>query len=117
MAAIKTILTRPPELPASADFASLRHQEKFAHDDPGFWAEGPFSILIVDGEDINRRLLKGILKTSKYRIHQCRKASDARRVLETERVDLIIVDLMLPEVSRPQYCHWAKSNRDTHPIP
>ena len=117
MAAIKTILTRPPELPASADFASLRHQEKFAHDDPGFWAEGPFSILIVDAEDINRRLLKGILKTSKYRILECRKASEARQVLETERVDLIIVDLMLPEVSGPQFCQWAKSNRDTQLIP
>ncbi|MDP8982548.1 MAG: response regulator [Acidobacteriota bacterium] len=117
MAAIKTTPTKPNQLPGAAAFAQMRQQEKIARDDTGFWAEGPFSILIIDAEDINRRLLKGILKTSQYRILECRKASEARSVLETERVDLIIVDLMLPEVSGPQFCQWAKSNRETQLIP
>jgi putative two-component system response regulator len=117
MAAIKTTPTKPNQLPGAAAFAQMRQQEKIPRDDTRFWAEGPFSILIIDAEDINRRLLKGILKTSQYRILECRKASEARSVLETERVDLIIVDLMLPEVSGPQFCQWAKSNRETQLIP
>ncbi len=117
MAAIKTTPTKPNQVPGEAAFAPMRQREKIARDDTGFWAEGPFSILIIDAEDINRRLLKGILKTSQYRILECRKASEARHVLETERVDLIIVDLMLPEVSGPQFCQWAKSNRETQLIP
>jgi putative two-component system response regulator len=117
MAAIKTTPTKPNQLPGAAAFAQMRQQEKIARDETGFWAEGPFSILIIDAEDVNRRFLKGILKTSQSRILECRKASEARRVLDAERVDLIIVDLMLPEVSGPQFCQWAKSSRETQLIP
>jgi putative two-component system response regulator len=75
------------------------------------------NILIVDNEDINRWLLRATLKSSPYRILECRKASEAMDLLESDRVDLIVLDLMLPEVSGPELCRWLKSNRKTHLIP
>ena len=74
-------------------------------------------ILIVDNEAMSRRLLKAMLKSSPYRIFECRKASEAIELLESERIDVIVLDLMLPEMSGPDLCRWLKSNKKTHLIP
>jgi putative two-component system response regulator len=75
------------------------------------------TILIVDSADINRRLLKGILKAAQYRILECVCASDAMRLIDAQTVDLIIVDLVLPEMDGPAFCRWLKSNRRTQLVP
>ena len=74
-------------------------------------------ILIVDNEDINRHLLKATLRLSSCRILECRRATEAMDLLAHERIDLIVLDLMLPEMSGLELCRWLKSNRDTQLIP
>lgn len=78
---------------------------------------GSATILIVDSAVINRRLLRGILKTASYRILECGHASDAIRLIESESVDLIILDLVLPGMDGPAFCRWLKTNRRTQLIP
>jgi putative two-component system response regulator len=80
-------------------------------------AVGPASILIVDSEEINRRLLKAIFKTAPYRILEARRASEATAFLQSEKIDLVILDLMLPEMSGPELCRWMKASRSTQLIP
>lgn len=77
----------------------------------------PSGILIVDSEEINRRLIRAIFKTAPYRIHEAKRASEAMRILESDRIDLVILDLMLPEMSGPELCRWMKANRMTQLIP
>src|SRR5271154_5451522 len=77
----------------------------------------PSTILIVDSEDINRRLLKAIFKTAPYRMLEARKASEAMALLQSEKIDLVILDLMLPEMSGPELCRWMKAHRTTQLIP
>jgi len=77
----------------------------------------PSVILIVDGEEINRRLLKAIFKTASYRILEARKASEAIDLLQNERIDLVILDLRLPEMSGPELCRRMKASRLTQLIP
>ena len=77
----------------------------------------PSTILIVDSEEINRRLLKAIFKTARYRMLECRRASEAMALLQSEKVDLVILDLMLPEMSGPELCRWMKADRRTQLIP
>src|SRR5258708_2250916 len=74
-------------------------------------------ILIVDGEEINRRLLKAIFKTAPYRILEARKASEAIGLLQSEKIDLVILDLRLPEMSGPELCRWMKASRQTQLVP
>jgi len=77
----------------------------------------PSTILMVDSEDINRRLLKAIFKTTPYRILEAHRASEATALLQSEKIDLVILDLMLPEMSGPELCRWMKARRSTQLIP
>ncbi len=77
----------------------------------------PATILAVDSEEINRRLLKAIFKTTPYKILEAHRASEATALLESEKIDLVIVDLMLPEMSGPELCRWMKARRATQLIP
>ena len=75
------------------------------------------TILIVDDIELNRRLLKAMLKTACYRILEASRPSVALEILEREKVDLVVVDLMMPEMSGPDFCHLLKSERKTQLIP
>jgi putative two-component system response regulator len=75
------------------------------------------TILLVDNAEVSRRLLKAMLKSEPYRIIEARRASEAMAELEKEQVDLIVLDLMLPEVNGAEFCRWLKGNRKTQLIP
>jgi putative two-component system response regulator len=79
-------------------------------------AQAP-TILIVDDIELNRRLLKAMLKTAAYRILEAAKPSAAISILEKEKVDLVVVDLVMPGMSGPEFCHLLKSERRTQLIP
>ncbi len=72
---------------------------------------------MVDSEEINRRLLKAIFKTTPYQLLEARRASEATALLQSEKIDLVILDLMLPEMSGPELCRWMKARRSTQLIP
>ncbi|MGH9673585.1 MAG: response regulator, partial [Bryobacteraceae bacterium] len=75
------------------------------------------TILIVDDLEINRRLLRAMLKTAPYRIVEARRATEALGILEREPVDLLILDLMIPEMSGLDFCRKIKANRKTQLVP
>lgn len=77
----------------------------------------PPTILVVDNADVNRRLLRAMLKSEPYRIVEACRASEAVIELERQPVDLIILDLMLPEVNGAEFCRWLKNNKKTQLIP
>jgi putative two-component system response regulator len=77
----------------------------------------PPTILIVDGLELNRRLLKGILKASNYRIIEATRPSEAFAILESEKIDLVMPDLVMPEMSGIEFCAMLKAERSTQLLP
>jgi len=75
------------------------------------------AILIVDDVDLNRRLLKAMLKTANYRILEAKRASAAIATLEREKIDLVVVDLVMPEMSGVDFCRLLKNDKKTQLIP
>lgn len=75
------------------------------------------AILIVDDLEINRRLLRAMLKAAPYRVLEARRPAEALSILEAEQIDLLILDLMMPEMSGLEFCHRIKSNRRTQLVP
>lgn len=75
------------------------------------------TILIVDDLDLNRHLLKAILKTESYRVLEAKRPAVALKVLEHEKVDLIVMDMVMPGMSGPDFCRALKADRTTQLIP
>jgi putative two-component system response regulator len=79
--------------------------------------ENPPTVLILDDVNINRHVLRAMLRNSPYRILEARRASEALDLLNSEKIDLVILDLMMPEVGGPEFCRQMKSNKRTQLIP
>ena len=75
------------------------------------------TVLIIDGADISRRVLRAMLKTASYRILEASRPSEALSVLEKENVDLIILDLVMPGMSGADLCKKIKADRRNQLIP
>lgn len=75
------------------------------------------TILIVDSMDINRRVLKAMLKAAPYRLLEASRPSEALKLIEQEKIDLIVIDLIMPEVSGAELCRRIKSDRRTQFVP
>jgi len=61
--------------------------------------ENPYKILIVDDVPANILVVKLLLEAEGYGAFGATSAAVARKYLETETVDLILLDVMMPEVS------------------
>ncbi|HEY0254722.1 MAG TPA: response regulator [Kofleriaceae bacterium] len=57
------------------------------------------AILVVDDNPVNVKLARAVLVRAGYDVHAAADAPGAFAILEECRPDLIITDLMLPEVS------------------
>lgn len=79
-------------------------------------AQAP-TLLIIDELDLNRRLLKAMLKSSAYRILEAKRPSEGFAIMEREKVDLVVVDQMMPEMSGTDFCQLLKNDRRTQLIP
>ncbi len=77
----------------------------------------PPTILIADAHDINRRLLRSILRSEPYRILEAASPEEAFALLAGEKIDLLVLDLMWPDLSGPEFCRRVKADRRTRLIP
>lgn len=75
------------------------------------------NILIVDPAELNRRLLKAMLKTASYGIIECTHPAEAFEILERHKIDLVIADVLMPGMSGPDFCRVVKGSRKTQLIP
>lgn len=79
-------------------------------------AEEP-TVLLVEGDDVSRRLFKGSLKEEGYRILEARKPADALEIVANHKVDLVIVEMAMPEMDGLEFARRLKSDPRTHLIP
>ncbi len=74
-------------------------------------------ILIVDDIPKNLQLLSSILSAEGYQIAFASNGLQALSVLETTKPDLILLDIMMPELDGYEVCKRLKENNDTKDIP
>lgn len=75
------------------------------------------TILIVDDEESIRELLKFNLQKEGYTVKEADSGTTALALARTEKPDLIVLDLMLPEMDGLTVCRTLKSQQDTTAIP
>lgn len=68
------------------------------------------NILIVDDEKEIAELVALYLRNEGYQVFLCYNGSDALNVITTERLDMAILDVMLPDVSGFELCTRIREN-------
>ena len=57
-----------------------------------------FHILVVDDDKSTRRLMRALLKAEYYTVFLAENGADALKVMEKEHIDLVVLDIMMPEM-------------------
>jgi two-component system cell cycle response regulator DivK len=77
----------------------------------------PKTILIVDDDDLNRKLFGALLGARGYRIVQAADGSRAIDLAHQEQPDLVIMDVQMPGISGIEATLALKSDHNTSAIP
>ena len=75
------------------------------------------SILVVDDTPANLRVLSGMLKDRGYRVRPAPNGKLALKAAESNPPDLILLDIMMPEMDGYEVCRRLKENEDLKDIP
>src|SRR6201997_3631997 len=67
------------------------------------------TILLVDDEDAVQKLLTYPLEREGFRVMQARDGEEALQRFGTERVDLVVLDLMLPKLDGLEVCRRLRA--------
>src|SRR5213083_2662023 len=70
------------------------------------------TILLVDDEDSVQKLLTYPLERDGFRVVQARDGEQALRMFGDERIDLVVLDLMLPKVDGLEVCKRLRADSD-----
>ena len=79
--------------------------------------DAEFKILVVDDEAVNRMVIKAYFNDEKYKVVEAACGRSALEYLENETVDLIILDVMMPEVSGYDVCEAVRKHYSFHELP
>ncbi len=74
-------------------------------------------VLVVDDEEVNRKLLRELLTSRGYRVEVAADGEEAIGKVRESRPDLILLDVMMPRVDGLQACRVLKQNEETRLIP
>src|ERR1700752_3143923 len=77
----------------------------------------PEHILVVDDTPANIQMLVGILKEKGYQLSVATSGMDALKPLERARPDLILLDVMMPEMDGFETCREIKKSDTLREIP
>src|SRR5262245_40972457 len=74
-------------------------------------------ILIVEDQEDNRTILRDVLSTAGYELIEALNGKDGVRLAKSERPDLILMDIQLPEMDGYEATKQIKSFAELKTIP
>lgn len=79
--------------------------------------ESVSSILVVDDNHDNLRLLTGLLNDHHYKVRLATNGKRALATIRKEAPDLVLLDIMMPEMDGFKVCRQLKEDEQTADIP
>jgi two-component system, NtrC family, sensor kinase len=74
-------------------------------------------ILIVDDTSVNLKLIYDFLKGAGFEVRAAKSGFQALQILETTKPDIILLDVVMPEMDGFETCHHLKNSPQTKDIP
>ena len=84
---------------------------------PEHSASKSFNILIVDDTTANLQILSSILRAQGYKVRPVPSGKLALKAVETQVPDLVLLDIMMPDINGFEVCRQLKSNPAYREIP
>lgn len=75
-----------------------------------------FHILVVDDDKHTRMLLKAILENANYTVTCANDGQIALEILEKEHIDLVVLDIMMPNMDGYKFTETIRESDNTLPI-
>lgn len=75
-----------------------------------------FNILVVDDDKNTRRLFQAVLENENYTVFTAENGEKALQVMDQEHVDLVVLDIMMPEMDGYEFTKIIRESQDTLPI-
>lgn len=75
------------------------------------------TILIVDDEIVNRRVLVNFLKALPYNLLEAESGPAALEILDNQKVDLVLLDIMMPRMTGFEACQELRKRFNVHELP
>ena len=76
-----------------------------------------FHILVVEDDPNARRLMRAVLERAEYTVSAAENGKAALECLDTQHVDLILLDVMMPGMDGFETCRRLKADPVTRHIP
>lgn len=74
-------------------------------------------VLIVDDSSALREMVSGLLTDAGMTIMEAKDGAEAQQTLEGETPDLVILDIVMPQMNGYELCRWIKNNPSTKHLP
>jgi len=74
-------------------------------------------ILIIDDNNLNLRMIELILQNRNYAVITSLTGREGLKIARAEKPDLILLDIMMPEMDGFEVCENLKSSKETQDIP
>lgn len=75
-----------------------------------------FRILVVDDDRNTRRLLQAVLENDGYKVFTAENGEDALCVMDSEYIDLVVLDIMMPKMDGYEFTKTLRETRNNLPI-
>ncbi len=74
------------------------------------------NVLVVDDDKNTRLLFKALLESEKYNVFTAENGANALDVMGRENIDLVVLDVMMPQMDGYEFTKTLRENDNTLPI-
>ena len=75
-----------------------------------------FNIMVVEDDPIQRRLMQAVLGRAGYTVHTAANGAEGLALLDEQHVDLVVLDVMMPEMDGYEFAKTIREGGCTLPI-
>jgi adenylate cyclase len=79
--------------------------------------DDPVTVLAVDDQAVNLRLLDAVLSPRGHHVLTATSGADGLALLDTEDIDIVLLDVVMPEMDGYEVCRKIRSNQSTEFLP
>jgi DNA-binding response OmpR family regulator len=75
-----------------------------------------FQILVAEDDKNTARLMRAVLKHAGYAVFQAKTGAEALRLMDTQHIDLVVLDVMMPEMDGFEFTEQLRGCGNNTPI-